>query len=159
MSKSKSVADRRQAGSISTPIRILYMEDDPGLARLFKKRLERSGYTVDIARDGEEGLRKCAAGSYDILTVDQAMPGYNGLEVIRILASRGSLPPTIMVTGDGNEQIAVEAMKLGALDYTSRTQAGGTWNYCPPSSSGRSINNAPSKRNIGQKRRAHAWRQ
>ena len=56
---------------MTEPIRILYMEDNPGLARLFEKRLERAGYTVDVARDGEEGLAMYAAGSYDMVAVDQ----------------------------------------------------------------------------------------
>ena len=58
-----------------------------------------------------------AAGGYDVVAVDQTMPVYDGLEVIRILASQGYLPPTIMITGTGNEKIAVEAIKLGAGDY------------------------------------------
>jgi diguanylate cyclase (GGDEF)-like protein len=115
----------------SEPIRILYMEDDPGLARLFKRRLERAGYSVDIARDGEEGLAMCEAGSYDVVAVDQQMPVHTGLEVIHILASRGSLPPMIMVTGTGSEQIAVEAMKLGAGDYIVKDVDGGYLDLLP----------------------------
>ncbi len=103
--------------SKSKAIRILYMEDDPGSARLFQKRLEQAGYVVDIARDGEESLAMYETGSYDVVAVDQTMPVHDGLEVLRFLASRGPLPPTIMVTGTGNEQIAVEAMKLGTSDY------------------------------------------
>ncbi len=101
----------------SKPIRILYMEDDLGLARLFQKRLTRAGYVVDLARDGTEGLAMCESGAYDVVAVDQTMPGRDGLEVIRILASQGPLLPTIMVTGTGDEVVAVEAMKLGARDY------------------------------------------
>jgi signal transduction histidine kinase len=96
---------------------ILLMEDDPGLARLFEKQLGREGYGVDIARNGEEGLAMYGTGSYDLLVMDQVMPVYTGLEVIRILSKRGPLPPIVMVTGTGSEQIAVEAMKLGAGDY------------------------------------------
>ena len=99
------------------PITILYMEDDLGLARLFQKKLKRAGYLVDIAHDGTEGLARYEAGSYDLVAVDQRMPVHDGLEVIRILAARGPLPPTIMITGTGNERIAIEAMKLGAGDY------------------------------------------
>ena len=99
------------------PARILYMEDDIGLARLFQKRLRNAGYAVDIAHDGRKGLAMFAEGSYDVLAVDQNMPIHDGLEVISILASQGSLPPTIMVTGAGNEQTAIQAMKLGARDY------------------------------------------
>ena len=97
--------------------RVLYMEDDPAQARLVRKCLERAGYCVDVAPDGQAGLNLCAVKGYDALLVDQTMPLQNGLEVIRALAARGALPPTIMVTGTGNEQIAVEAMKLGLSDY------------------------------------------
>jgi diguanylate cyclase (GGDEF)-like protein len=117
--------------SKSKPVRILYMEDYPGLALLFKRRLERMGYVVDIARDGEEGLAMYDAGSYDVVAVDQQMPVHTGLEVIRILASRGPLPPIIMVTGAGNEQIAVEAMKLGAGDYIVKDMDGGYLELLP----------------------------
>jgi DNA-binding response OmpR family regulator len=100
------------------------MEDDPGLARLFQKKPEQAGYIVDLALDGEEGLAKYNASSYDVV-VDQNMPVHDGLEVIRILASQGPLPPTIMITGTGSEQIAVEAMKLGTSEYIVRGVGGG----------------------------------
>jgi PAS domain S-box-containing protein len=104
---------------------ILCMEDDVAAARLLQKRLERAGYVVDVAHDGEGGLAKYDAGSYDVVIVDQNMPVRDGLEVIRLLASRGSLPPTIMVTGAGDEKTAVEAMKLGASDYIVKDVDGG----------------------------------
>jgi two-component system sensor histidine kinase/response regulator len=113
------------------PIRILYMEDDPGLARLFQRKLRRAGYIVDIARDGEEGLVMYNARSYDVVATDQAMPVYNGLEVIKLLGAYGPLPPTIMVTGTGSEQIAVEAMKLGASDYIVKDVDGGYLDLLP----------------------------
>ena len=115
----------------SEQIRILCMEDDLGLARLVQKRLERAGYTVDLAHDGGEGLAMYATGSYDVVAVDQAMPVHDGLEVIRTLASQGTLPPTIMITGGGSEQIAVEAMKLGARDYIVKDVEGGYLDLLP----------------------------
>ena len=102
---------------LSPPVRILYMEDNEGAARLFKMRLERLGYEVDLASNGEEGLVMQREGDYDVLAVDQRMPVYDGVEVIRILKEEGRLPPTIMITGAGNEKVAVEALKLGAGDY------------------------------------------
>ncbi|MCB0211637.1 MAG: GAF domain-containing protein, partial [Anaerolineae bacterium] len=74
-------------------------------------------YTIDIAPDGEAGLTMYATAHYDVVAVDQNMPIYDGLEVIRRMSAVGALPPTIMITGSGNEQIAIEAMKLGASDY------------------------------------------
>jgi two-component system sensor histidine kinase/response regulator len=113
-------------------VRVLYMEDDTGLARLLKKRLEREGYSVAIARDGGEGLSMYSAASYDVVAVDQNMPVHDGLEVIRILAAQGPLPPVIMITGAGNEKIAVEALKMGARDYIVKDVEGGYLDLLPP---------------------------
>jgi DNA-binding response OmpR family regulator len=99
------------------PIKVLYIEDDPGAARLIQKKLERAGFRIDLARDGGEGIAKFESENYDVVVLDYSMPGYNGLEVLQIISSRRPLPPTIMITGSGNEKIAIQAMKLGAMDY------------------------------------------
>jgi len=96
---------------------VLYMEDDPGLSILLQKGLTRKGFVVDTAVNGEDGLQKVAAGRFDVLLVDYNMPFLGGLDVIRILGEQGSPIPIIMVTGEGNESLAVEALKLGAADY------------------------------------------
>ncbi|MEK6700111.1 MAG: response regulator, partial [Nitrospirota bacterium] len=98
-------------------IRILYMEDDPGLSRLLQKNLQRRGYLVDIAANGEEGMSMLEGAKYDLLLCDYNMPFCGGLDVIRMLTAKGAFPPVVMVTGEGNEQVAVEALKLGASDY------------------------------------------
>jgi len=107
------------------------MEDDPGVARLVQRRLQRAGYVVDIAPDGAEGLAMYAGGSYALLAIDQNMPGMSGLDVLRHLAAAGHVLPTIMVTGAGSEQTAVEAMKLGASDYIVKDVAGGYLELLP----------------------------
>jgi len=94
--------------------RILYMEDDCGLGNLLKKRLERMACEVDLAKDGHEGLRMFANGTYQVVIADYKMPLVNGLEVLKKL---NSLIPVIILTGEGDEGVAVEAMKLGAADY------------------------------------------
>ncbi len=93
------------------------MEDDPGLARLLQKILQRRGFIVDVAANGEEGLAMAKASPYDLLLVDYNMPFKGGIDVIRALSSQGDFPPTIMVTGEGNVAVAVEALKMGAADY------------------------------------------
>jgi PAS domain S-box-containing protein len=98
-------------------VHILVIDDDAGQARLAQRTLERAGYAVAVAGDGDTGLALYATGVYDVLMVDHQMPGTGGLEVLRTLTTWGALPPTIMVTGHGDEAIAVEAMKLGAGDY------------------------------------------
>src|SRR5208283_3715502 len=105
-------------------VRVLYMEDDRGLALLMQRKLKPFGYLVDLAVDGSEGLAMCERGSWDILIVDHKMPGHSGLEVIRTLASRKALPASIMITGVGDETVAVEAMKLGASDYVIKDASG-----------------------------------
>ncbi len=117
--------------SESTAIRILYMEDVAALARLFQKNLSRSGYVVDLAPDGDQGLAMYEAGSYDILVLDHLMPGKSGLEVLEHLFSKGELPPTIMLTGAGNEDVAVEAMKLGVSDYIVKDTQNGYLELMP----------------------------
>ena len=97
--------------------RVLSMEDDPGLSLLLKKHLERRGYSVDLAADGEKGLKMLDAGQYDVLLVDYDLPFLGGLDVLRGLSSKGMPVPVIMLTGEGNESVAVEALKLGASDY------------------------------------------
>lgn len=108
-----------------TPVRILCMEDDAGLARLLQKRLTRLGFGVDLAADGVQGLAMAGENAYDILLVDQKMPGLSGIEVLRRMAALDRMPPTVMITGAGDERIAVEAMKLGAADYIIKDATGG----------------------------------
>jgi signal transduction histidine kinase len=107
------------------------MEDDAAQARLVQKCLEREGYIVDVAADGNEGLACCEGNVYAAVIIDQTMPGLSGLEVIRTMSQRGPMPPIIMVTGTGNERIAVEAMKLGASDYLVKDLEGGLVNILP----------------------------
>lgn len=96
---------------------ILYMEDDAGLAKLLQRSLRRLGYRVDLADNGEDGLAMVEAGDFDLVLLDYSMPVCGGIDVLRAMTARKSLPPVIMVTGHGNERVAVEALKLGATDY------------------------------------------
>ncbi len=115
----------------SGPVHVLYMEDDVGLAMLFQRSLKAAGYSVDLAADGDKGLAMFEAGSYDVVVVDQKMPGMNGLDVIKHLSEQRKLPPTIMLTGAGSETVAVEAMKMGAGDYIIKDAEGGYLKLMP----------------------------
>ncbi|WP_179137599.1 hybrid sensor histidine kinase/response regulator [Candidatus Entotheonella palauensis] len=103
--------------SSNAPLRILIMEDDVGQARLAQRALQRAGYEVEVAHDGESGLSMFQANTFDVLIVDHQMPEKDGIEVLHMLVAWNALSPTIMVTGNGDEAVAVEAMKLGAGDY------------------------------------------
>jgi DNA-binding response OmpR family regulator len=106
------------------PLRILVMDDDIAHARLAQRVLERAGYAVDIAQDGDQGLAMFQAGTYDVLIVDHQMPGKNGLEVLHTLIAWRELSPMVMVTGHGDKAVAVEALKLGVGDYIVKDVAG-----------------------------------
>jgi len=93
------------------------MEDDSTAALLFRRRLEREGYTVDIAADGETGLAMLADRPYDLIALDYNMPKLDGIGVLRELQSRHDVPPAIMITAQNDTETAVEAMRLGAYDY------------------------------------------
>ncbi len=112
-------------------IRVLYMEDDPGTARLAQRHLHQAGYVVDTAPDGLTGLALYAAQRYDVVAVDQHMPRLAGLEVIRALAEHTPLPTIIMITSPGDEQTAVEAMNLGASNYLVKDPEGGYLDLLP----------------------------
>jgi signal transduction histidine kinase len=113
------------------PTRVLYVEDDRDLAMLVKERLSQAGFVVELAFDGAETLAKCAAGAYDLLALDQTLPGRDGLGVLRAIADRGPVPPTVMVTGTGNERLAVQTLKLGADDYVIKDLDGGWLDLLP----------------------------
>lgn len=107
------------------PLHILCIEDSPGEARLMEKHLTRAGFMTTWAGDGEEGLAQQADGGFDVVLVDHRLPDMMGLEVLRILLEKEPLLPVIMVTGRGDEETAVRAMKLGAQDYIVKDVDGG----------------------------------
>lgn len=100
---------------------ILYIDDDSGLCRLLQKRLARVAYAVAVAQDGQDGLDVFANGAYDVVITDYNMPGIDGLEVLRRLKDK---VPVVILTGQGDEKVAVTAMKLGAADYLAKDIGG-----------------------------------
>ncbi len=104
--------------------RILLVEDEPNMARSLAKILTRRGYTVAIATDGQEALDHLAAEHFHVIVTDLNMPVMDGMQLLRRLQPEGGggerrlvSPPTVVLTGHGSTQAAVEAMKLGAFDY------------------------------------------
>ncbi len=110
--------------SDTCPPRILYLEDDRALTRLVGRCLERSGYEVEFAHDGAQGLAMFTAGDYDLMALDFDLPGYDGLEIIRRLVPLEQFPPIIMVTACDDHSVAVEALKLGVADYVFKDAQG-----------------------------------
>jgi two-component sensor histidine kinase len=106
------------------PLRLLYVDDDPGLARLVQRTLERRGYVVETAGDGASGLARVRDGGIDAVALDHYMPGQDGHETLESIRRLPDPPPVIYVTGTQESSVAVAALKAGAADYVSKTVGG-----------------------------------
>jgi DNA-binding NtrC family response regulator len=100
--------------------RLLVAEDEANLRLVIQKELQRLGYRVDVAPDGEAALRRLEEGNVDVLLADINMPRMDGMELLRRLHERPNPPEVIMLTGHATVETAIEAMKLGAYDYLSK---------------------------------------
>lgn len=100
--------------------RILIAEDEANLRLVLQKELERLGYRVQAAPDGDAALRKLEESNVDVLLCDINMPRVDGMEVLRRVHERPNPPEVIMLTGQATVETAVEAMKLGAYDYLTK---------------------------------------
>lgn len=98
--------------------RILVVEDETPIRRLMAMALESSGYDVTAAEDGPSGLAKFGDGSrWQIVLLDQRMPGMEGLDVLRRMKAINPAVPVVMVTAYPSIDLAVDAMKVGAVDF------------------------------------------
>jgi DNA-binding NtrC family response regulator len=102
------------------PTRLLVAEDEANLRLVIQKELQRLGYRVDVAPDGEAALRRLEEGNVDVLLCDINMPRMDGMELLRRVHERPNPPEVIMLTGHATVETAIEAMKLGAYDYLSK---------------------------------------
>jgi CheY-like chemotaxis protein len=81
---------------------------------LLKMRLERTGHTVDTAKNGWDGLIKLEHTDYDVVLLDYTMPGITGLTVLRHIQVRHLSVPVVMMTGHTGSQVAAQALAGGA---------------------------------------------
>jgi len=95
------------------PICVLIVDDDPDHRYLAQRRLETTGIEVKMAANAEEAL--AALDGVDLVLLDHRLPGTTGLDLLPVIVGRG--PSVVMVTGMGSEDLAVEAMRRGAVDY------------------------------------------
>ena len=100
---------------------LLLVEDKNELRAMLRKALERAGYQVDEAPDGQAGLDRFGDGhAYDIVLLDQRMPGLDGLETLRQIKVRAPEARVVMVTAYASIELAVDAMRLGATDFVRK---------------------------------------
>ena len=98
-------------------MRVLIVEDEPGIAGFLRQGLTEAGYAVDVARDGREGLDFALAAAYDVLVLDLMLPGMDGLAMLREVRSRGQRTPTLLLTARDTIDNRVEGLDAGADDY------------------------------------------
>jgi DNA-binding response OmpR family regulator len=99
---------------------ILLVDDDEAVRKVLSFPLERDGYEVIQAADGEEALRRFEGGAVDLVVLDIMLPRLDGLEVCRALRSQSSSVPIIMLTARDDELDKVLGLELGADDYITK---------------------------------------
>jgi adenylate cyclase len=101
---------------------LLVVDDDEMNRDMLGRRLERRGYTVARAADGQRALAMLDTQTFDVVLLDIMMPGISGLEVLRILRERHAMAdlPVIMATARDQSGDVVEALRLGANDYVTK---------------------------------------
>jgi DNA-binding response OmpR family regulator len=100
--------------------RVLVVDDEPNVRLVFRTALEAAGYTVAEAEDGEMAIDRLGVLPADLVLLDLQMPGMGGMEVLRLLREAHDHVPVVIVTAHGSIPDAVEAMKLGAIDFLSK---------------------------------------
>ena len=100
--------------------RILLIDDDPGVRESTGRMLRAAGYTVQEVATGEEGFELAKNGGFDVVLSDMRMPGLSGIDVLRKLRDVRVDASFIVMTGFGTVETAVEAMKLGAVDFVQK---------------------------------------
>ena len=99
---------------------ILIVDDEPQVAEVLAKSLEREGHSAQIANSGEEALRILGTHEPDALFLDVSMPGMNGLEVLsQVKRLRPSLP-VVVITGHATADEVAEVKRLGAVDVIAK---------------------------------------
>lgn len=100
--------------------RILVADDSETIRALLLTALQSAGYEVDVAEDGLTAYEMGREQDYDLVVLDQLMPGLLGLEVIERWRDEGIESPVLMLTGVDDDRTAVESFDRGAVDYVRK---------------------------------------
>jgi len=104
-------------------MRILLIEDDKQAATYLVKGLVESGYSIDHAANGEQGLDLALSEHYDVLVVDRMLPKRDGLSLIRMLRADGNTTPILVLSALGEVDDRVEGLRSGGDDYLIKPYA------------------------------------
>jgi two-component system response regulator FlrC len=105
---------------MANPLRVLVVDDDPGMRDGMALSLKRAGFVTEQAKSGEEALRMTRPGAFDAVVTDLRMMGIDGLQLTARLKALDPVLPVLLVTAFGSLDTAREAMRLGAFDYLSK---------------------------------------
>jgi two-component system OmpR family response regulator len=97
--------------------RILVIEDDPQTAEQIVDFLTTSGYQVDLAVDGNDGLNRACSQDYAVMTIDRMLPGVDGIAIVRRAREAGSTTPALIVSALGEIDDRVRGLRAGGDDY------------------------------------------
>jgi len=101
-------------------VHILLIEDDAEAARFLIKGLKESGYTVDHAPDGREGLFRATEGRFDVVISDRMLPHLDGLTVIQLMREKGVSTPVLVLSALGTVDDRIRGLKAGGDDYLTK---------------------------------------
>ena len=101
-------------------MRILIVEDEPGISNFLKQGLEEESYAVDVAEEGNLGLRLALSGEYDILLLDWMVPGISGIEICRQFRKTFQDTPVIFLTAKDTMDETIFGLQSGANDYIKK---------------------------------------
>lgn len=100
--------------------KILLVDDEVVFTNNISKLLANRGYRVTVVYDGESAIRALEKERFDVVVLDLRMPGIDGITTLAAIKKLGLFTETLLLTGHGSMNTAVEAMKLGAYDYLSK---------------------------------------
>jgi DNA-binding response OmpR family regulator len=98
-------------------VRVLLVEDEPGIVDFVRRGLETTGFAVEVAFDGLEGERLALSESFDAIVLDVMLPGRSGLEILAALRAAKSSMPVIVLTARGELEDRIAGLDAGAVDY------------------------------------------
>ncbi|MDO5628545.1 MAG: response regulator transcription factor [Mobilicoccus sp.] len=101
-------------------MRVLVVEDEPGMARALRKGLSAEGFGVEVATDGPAGLDMARFGEFDAVLLDVMLPGMSGYDVVRTLRREENWVPVLMVSAKDGEYDEADGLDVGADDYLTK---------------------------------------
>ncbi len=105
-------------------VRVLFVEDDPSVAQMYKLKLELDGYDVEVASDGEKALEIARKDPPEMIFLDIRLPKLDGFGVLEALRrdSRTKGVPVVILSNYSEKQLIDRGLRLGALEYLIKTQ-------------------------------------